>query len=151
MRFHWLFQLSTWIEQTALSQFIQNTSWIVPAVQTVHILAIAAVLSSATMVACRFAGWGGSDQPPRQFVARYLPSIADNMDELETMLEPGAKFETAAATFRPWKNQSSWLGISASSSPASDKKARLAFSALRKPRPGFLRATTYSRAIRSRS
>ena len=75
MRFHWLFQLSTWIEQTALSQFIQTTTWIVPAVQTVHILAIAAVLASATMIAGRFAGWAGRDQPPRRFVARYLPFI----------------------------------------------------------------------------
>jgi hypothetical protein len=42
-----------WLDQTPLSQAIQTTGWIVPAVQTIHILAIAAVLSSALMIALR--------------------------------------------------------------------------------------------------
>ena len=42
-----------WLEQTPLSQGIQTTGWIVPAVQTIHLLAIAAVLSSALMIALR--------------------------------------------------------------------------------------------------
>jgi hypothetical protein len=33
------------IDATALSQAIQATKWVVPAVQTVHILAIAALMS----------------------------------------------------------------------------------------------------------
>ena len=36
-----------WLEQTPLSQTIQITGWIVPALQTIHILAIAAVALSA--------------------------------------------------------------------------------------------------------
>src|SRR5207253_2508071 len=42
-----------WLEQTPLSQVIQSTGWIVPAVQTVHILAIAAVMASTLMIAWR--------------------------------------------------------------------------------------------------
>jgi hypothetical protein len=41
--------ICVWIDQTAFSQAIQTTSWIVPTVQTIHILAIADVASSALM------------------------------------------------------------------------------------------------------
>src|SRR5260221_3540400 len=40
----------SWLEQTPLSQAIQDAAWVVPAVQTIHILAIAAVMSSALMI-----------------------------------------------------------------------------------------------------
>ena len=45
-----------WLEQTPLSQAIQGAGWIVPSVQTIHILAIAAVMSSALMLALRLEG-----------------------------------------------------------------------------------------------
>ena len=38
----------SWLDQTPLSQAIQSTPWVIPAVQTVHILAIAAVMSSVS-------------------------------------------------------------------------------------------------------
>jgi hypothetical protein len=75
MRFHWIIRLCTWLDQTAISQFIQSAGWIVPAVQTVHILSIAAVFASATMITCRLIGWTGLDRSPRQFAARFLPFI----------------------------------------------------------------------------
>ena len=46
MRTQALDNFCAWIERTPLSQAIQVTSWSVPAVQTVHILAIAAVMAS---------------------------------------------------------------------------------------------------------
>ena len=75
MKFHWLFQFCAWLDKTAISQFIQASSWIVPMVQTVHILSIAAVLASATMIVGRLAGWAGQEQSARQFAARHLPFI----------------------------------------------------------------------------
>jgi hypothetical protein len=36
--------LCVWLDQTALSQAIQATSWVVPTVQTVHILSVARLL-----------------------------------------------------------------------------------------------------------
>jgi Family of unknown function (DUF6644) len=39
-----------WLSDTAPSRFIQDILWIIPAVQTVHILAIAVVLSSVAMI-----------------------------------------------------------------------------------------------------
>ena len=53
MRTQALDSFCAWLEQTPLSQAIQTAGWIVPAVQTIHILAIAAVMSSALMIALR--------------------------------------------------------------------------------------------------
>ena len=75
MRFSWLVHFCAWLDHTALSQFIQGAGWIVPAVQTIHILAIAAVLGSQTMIAARLVGLVGRDQSPRRFAARFLPFI----------------------------------------------------------------------------
>jgi len=53
MRTPALDRFCSWLEQTPLSQAIQGAGWVVPAVQTIHILAIAAVVSSALMLALR--------------------------------------------------------------------------------------------------
>jgi ABC-type transport system involved in cytochrome c biogenesis permease subunit len=53
MRTRALDSFCAWLEQTPLSQAIQGAGWIVPTVQTIHILAIAAVMASALMIALR--------------------------------------------------------------------------------------------------
>jgi hypothetical protein len=73
--FHWLSQLSAWLEQTRMSQTIQVHDWIVPTVQSIHILAIAAVASSALMINLRLLGLYAADQPVREILARFLPFI----------------------------------------------------------------------------
>jgi hypothetical protein len=64
-----------WLEQTSWSQTIQSTAWIVPAVQTVHLLAIATVVASALMINLRLIGLVGLDQPVERLSARFLPAI----------------------------------------------------------------------------
>ena len=64
-----------WIDSTALSQAIQNASWVVPTVQTVHILAIAALMASMLMINLRLLRLVGSDQPLAQVSARFSPVI----------------------------------------------------------------------------
>jgi uncharacterized membrane protein SirB2 len=64
-----------WLEQTDWSQTIQSTPWIVPAVQTVHILAIATVLASVLMINLRLIGLVGLDQPVERVSSRFLPVI----------------------------------------------------------------------------
>jgi hypothetical protein len=58
-----------------MSQTIQTVNWIVPAVQTVHILAIAAVMGSVLMINLRVIGAVGRDQPLLRFSERFLPVI----------------------------------------------------------------------------
>lgn len=64
-----------WIDSTALSQAIQNAPWVVPTVQTVHILAIAALMASMLMINLRLAGMVGRDQSLAQVSGRFSPVI----------------------------------------------------------------------------
>jgi hypothetical protein len=64
-----------WIDQTPLSQTIQVTHWVVPAVQTVHILAVAVVASSAIMIDLRLLGVFWADRPMKKVSSRFLPLV----------------------------------------------------------------------------
>ena len=75
MRTQALDNFCAWIERTPLSQAIQVTSWSVPAVQTVHILAIAAVMASVLMLNLRLLGVVGTDRPLAEVSARIRPVI----------------------------------------------------------------------------
>lgn len=75
MRIQALHNFCSWLEETPVSLTIQTTSWIVPAVQTVHILAIAAVMSSVLMIDLRLLGILGRDQPLARVSKRFLPVI----------------------------------------------------------------------------
>lgn len=65
--------LAQWLAGTTLSQAIQKALWIIPLLQAVHILAIAAVLSAAAMIALRIARMAGRAQTMAQTVTRFLP------------------------------------------------------------------------------
>jgi len=68
MRTQALDRFCSWLEQTPLSQAIQAAGWVVPTVQTIHILAIAAVMSSVL-------GMVGRDQPLERVTSRFRPVI----------------------------------------------------------------------------
>jgi hypothetical protein len=62
-----------WLYETPVSTTIRDVSWIVPAVQSVHIMAIAVVLGSALVCDLRLAGLFATDEPAPTVVRRYLP------------------------------------------------------------------------------
>ena len=64
-----------WIDHTALSQAIQVTNWVVPTVQTIHILAIAVVVSSVLMLDLRLIGVFWADRPMQAVSSRFLPLV----------------------------------------------------------------------------
>ncbi|HLI98436.1 MAG TPA: DUF6644 family protein [Bradyrhizobium sp.] len=68
-------QICQWIDETALSQSIQIVGWVVPTVQTIHILAIAVVASSALMIDLRLIGVFWPNRPLRAVTARFMPLI----------------------------------------------------------------------------
>jgi hypothetical protein len=72
---HWLNQFCTWLDQTSMSQIIQTQAWIVPTVQTIHILAIAAVATSVLMIDLRVLGVVGRDQSYARVAQRFLPFV----------------------------------------------------------------------------
>src|SRR5882672_11918813 len=67
--------LCWWIEHTPLSQTIHSIDWIVPAVQTIHILAITVVAVSALMIDLRLIGVFSADRPLQDVSARFLPLV----------------------------------------------------------------------------
>jgi uncharacterized membrane protein SirB2 len=68
-------EICHWIDQTPLSQSIQAAGWVVPTVQTIHILGIAMVASSALMLDLRLIGVFWSNRPVAAVKARFLPLI----------------------------------------------------------------------------
>ncbi len=64
-----------WLDGTALSQVIQSQAWIVPTVQSIHILAFALVVASALMINLRLTGIFARDQSLDRISARFLPFI----------------------------------------------------------------------------
>jgi hypothetical protein len=68
-------QICQWIDHTAFSQSIQAAGWVVPTVQTIHILAIAVVASSALMIDLRLMGVFWANRPMQAVTARFLPLV----------------------------------------------------------------------------
>jgi len=67
-------QFAEWLSTTSPSVFIQNhNSWVIPAIQSVHIIGIAVVLGSVFMIYLRILGWAGMDQTLRQTTNRFGP------------------------------------------------------------------------------
>src|SRR5258706_9584752 len=64
-----------WLDGTALSQVIQSQAWIIPTVQSIHILAFALVVASALMINLRLTGIFARDQSLDRISARFLPFI----------------------------------------------------------------------------
>jgi hypothetical protein len=64
-----------WLAATSVSQTIQTIDWIIPAVQTIHILAVAAVVTSALMINLRLLGIRRNDQSVAGVAQRFLPFI----------------------------------------------------------------------------
>ena len=64
-----------WLGNTSLSLFVQNVLWIIPAVQSVHILSVAIILSSVGMLVLRVFGLAGLHSTMSEMVQRYMPWI----------------------------------------------------------------------------
>lgn len=62
-----------WLYATPVSTAIREASWIIPNVQSVHILAIAVVVGSALATELRFAGVFATDRPATDVMTRFLP------------------------------------------------------------------------------
>ena len=67
--------LSSWLAATALSHTIQTAGWIIPALQTIHILAVAVLFSSAILVDLRLWRLLQRDVPLPEVARRFLPAI----------------------------------------------------------------------------
>jgi hypothetical protein len=65
----------SWLELTAPSRVLQSIDWIVPAVQTLHILGIAAVMGATLFLNLRLLGVMSQDVSVARVSARFLPVV----------------------------------------------------------------------------
>lgn len=65
--------IASQLYDSSISTGIRSVTWIIPAVQSIHILAIAVVVGSALVSDLRLAGILATDETPRTVVARHIP------------------------------------------------------------------------------
>jgi hypothetical protein len=70
-----LIGFSKWLAATSLSHTIQTVTWIIPTLQTIHILCVAIAFSSAVLVDLRIFRLFDRDEPLREVTRRFLPPI----------------------------------------------------------------------------
>ncbi len=67
-------QFAEWLSTTSLSVFIQShNQWMIPTIQSIHIVGIGVVLGSVFMIYLRILGWAWMDQTLRQTTTRFGP------------------------------------------------------------------------------
>lgn len=64
-----------WLAQTAPSLAIQNHEWVIPTIQSIHILAICAFMGSVLMIDLRVLGLAWRDQGLPETAARFGPWV----------------------------------------------------------------------------
>jgi hypothetical protein len=62
-----------WLAQTPLSLAIQTNEWVIPTVQSIHIVAIGVALGSVFMVTLRVLGWVAPDESLARMNQRFGP------------------------------------------------------------------------------
>ncbi len=67
--------LATWLAATPLSALIGEVAWIVPAVQSLHILAISVVVAGVFLIDLRLLGAFGESDGIAAYTRRYLPWV----------------------------------------------------------------------------
>ena len=62
------------VDKAPLSHtFRVHESWLIPGVQSIHIIGIAVIIGSVFMMVLRILGWAGTDQTLRQTTDRFGP------------------------------------------------------------------------------
>ncbi len=74
-----LTQFSEWLAATSASVWIASHEWVIPTIQSIHIVFIGVALVSAFMIGFRVLGWTGSDQTLAETTARFWPWLAASL------------------------------------------------------------------------
>src|SRR5438128_11048170 len=71
-----MIQFTDWLSQTSFSLAVQTHDWVIPTVQSIHIVAIGVVLASVFMIDLRVLGWAGRDQSLLETTGRFGPWLS---------------------------------------------------------------------------
>ncbi|MET0280032.1 MAG: hypothetical protein ABW278_02750 [Steroidobacteraceae bacterium] len=95
-----LLEFATALQSTGLSTRLQSVSWVVPALQSLHILMVGVVFVSMLMIALRVLGWARAEQPIARVWGRFAPFLWIGLvvmaltGSLLTIAEPIREFMT---------------------------------------------------------
>jgi hypothetical protein len=93
-----LISLSDWLAATSLSEGLATRLWVVPTLQSIHIMAIGVILASSAMLNMRIAGIIDREQSLRELAVRFYPWIWGALGVLvitgilQIMAEPHREF-----------------------------------------------------------
>ena len=93
-------EFGTWLQDTPLSLGLQSTLWFVPVSQSIHILSIAVLFTSAMFINTRLLGFGAGGRSVSDVVATHLPWMWRALAALaitgilQTITEPVRQFIT---------------------------------------------------------
>ena len=74
-----MYEFAQWLETTSISVTIKSVTWIVPMVQSVHIVTIGIVFVSIFMIALRVLGQARTDQAFDAVMSRFVPWIRNGL------------------------------------------------------------------------
>ena len=95
-------QFADWLDTTQLSQLLQNQLWVVPTSQSIHIVGVCLVFTSAIMINLRLLGLGVRGRSISQLTTSLVPWIWGGLCVLlltgvvQTIAEPVRQFVTPA-------------------------------------------------------
>lgn len=69
-----MYELAVWLGKTSLSVKLGEATWIIPILQSIHILAVAMVLSAVVMIDLRLFGFTTA-YSMRQIMSRFMPFL----------------------------------------------------------------------------
>jgi uncharacterized membrane protein SirB2 len=64
-------EFAEWLAQTQASLAIQTHLWVIPTIQSIHIVAIGIVITAVFMIDLRIFGWAGRDQTLTETTRRF--------------------------------------------------------------------------------
>jgi hypothetical protein len=65
-----------WLDRTSVGAAIRQSLWLFPAIETVHLLGMAALVGTITVLDLRLLGWTMPHQRVSQVAARCFPGMA---------------------------------------------------------------------------
>src|ERR1700758_332916 len=68
-----MLEFCQWLDQTAVGSTIRQSLWLFPAIETVHLLGMAALVGTIGVLDLRLLGWVARRQPVSEMAARLIP------------------------------------------------------------------------------
>lgn len=68
-----MLEFCQWLDQSSLGTTIRQSLWLFPAIETVHLLGMAALVGTISVLDLRLLGWVARGQSVAQLAARLIP------------------------------------------------------------------------------